>query len=229
VNKIMEMSFWDIIQLVMLCAFFFTFAYRSVGLRIRRKVNPVKFNFSESCLLGLSELVLLAGVSIWAIEVTLYSIPAEVHIFPWPFNLLLFNCLIAQSLGAFISLLAFGLLFSGLKNLGDSWRFGIDENQTVDLVTKGIYSVTRNPIYMFFNLWFLGTFLMNGTLIFLCFLLFTFVNLHFQVIKEEAFLRKVYGSAFVEYCSRTPRYFSWKVLVRSIKIKPQISVGSFRK
>ena len=222
-TRLHEMGFWDFIQLMMLFLFFTSFFYRFVGLRIRQKVNPINWNFGENRFLGILELSLFLSVSIWAIEVMLYSIPLKTQIFPWPFNNLMIDSILAKWIGLFSSFLAFGLLFSGLKNLGDSWRFGIDEDQAGELVTRGIYGFTRNPIYMFFNLWFLGTFLINGTLVFLCFALFTIINLHCQIIEEEEFLQKIHGSAFSEYCKKTPRYFSWEVLIKRWKVKPQIS------
>ena len=227
--RLQEMSTWDFIQLVLLFLFFISFFYRSIGLRIQKKINPIKWNFGENRFLGILELSLFLSVSIWAIEVVFYSIPSKTQIFPWPFSILLLDSILTKWIGLFLSFLAFGLLFSGLKNLGDSWRFGIDENQAGKLVTRGIYSVTRNPIYLFFNLWFLGTFLIHGTLVFLCFTLFTILNLHCQIIKEEEFLQIFYGSEFNEYCRRTPRYFSWEMLSRNKRSRPQVSSESFSK
>jgi protein-S-isoprenylcysteine O-methyltransferase Ste14 len=229
VERLQEFSFWDVIQLAMLSIFFISIVYRSVRLRIRRKINPIKLNFWENRFLGVLEMSLFLFVCIWAIELTFYSIPAEIQIFPWPLNSLLIHSLLAKVGGLCINILAFYLLFSGLKNLGDSWRFGIDVIQVGELVTKGIYRFTRNPIYIFFDLWFLGTFLINGTLIFLIFALFTMINLHFQIKIEEEFLRKVHGFDFIDYCERTPRYFSWAVLFRNRKIKHQVSSESLGK
>jgi protein-S-isoprenylcysteine O-methyltransferase Ste14 len=207
----------------MLFVFFITLMYRSITVRIKRGINPIKLKFWENRLLGFLELSLFFAVVVWAIEVMFYSIPIQFHIFPWPLDLQLINTAFTKLLGMIISLLAFWLLFQGLKNLGDSWQFGIDEQQVGVLVTDGIYRYSRNPIYLFFIFWFLGTFLINGIVVFLCFALFTTGNLHLQIQKEERFLRKVHGLAFVEYCKRTPRYLSWEVLIKKWKANPQFS------
>jgi protein-S-isoprenylcysteine O-methyltransferase Ste14 len=45
---------------------------------------------------------------------------------------------------------------------GNSWRIeSIDRNQ--DPGNEGIFSITRNPIYLAFDLLSFGMFLMNGT------------------------------------------------------------------
>jgi protein-S-isoprenylcysteine O-methyltransferase Ste14 len=223
VDRFQGMIFWDYVQLMMLFVFFSTLIQRTLRVRIRRGTNPFKLKFWENRLLGLLELSLFFAVSVWAVEVMFYSIPTKFHIFPWPLNLQLLNSTFAKLSGFIFSVLAFCLFFLGLKNLGDSWQFGIDEHQVGVLVTDGIYCYSRNPIYLFFNFWFLGTFLINGTVVFLCFALFTIGNLHLQILKEERFLRKVHGLEFVEYCKRTPRYFSCKVLAERWKGKPRFS------
>lgn len=222
-DKLQGMRFWDYAQLVMLSIFFITLVYRSLRLKIRRRINPFKLNFRENILLGMLELSIIVAVTIWAVEVMFYSIPIEFRLFPWPLDFLLIGSITAKICGCVLCALAFSLLFLGLRDLGDSWRFGIDELQVQELVTGGIYRFTRNPIFLFFILWFVGTFLINGTLIFLCFTLFTIGNLLYQILKEEEFLRRVHGSIFIDYCKRTPRYFSWRTIAEIRKVKPHFS------
>lgn len=104
---------------------------------------------------------------------------------------------------AYIGLAIFA---QAMRDLGASWRLGIDEKRPGRLVTGGIYAFSRHPIYLFFNLYFLGTFLVNGTLIFLLFALLMAGTLHLQILNEEAFLLRTYGTAYRTYCLRTARY-----------------------
>ena len=32
--------------------------------------------------------------------------------------------------------------------MGRSWRIGVDQSETTDLVTGGLFSLTRNPIFL---------------------------------------------------------------------------------
>ena len=75
-----------------------------------------------------------------------------------------------------------------------------------ELVTTGIFAFSRNPIYVFLDLWFLGIFLINGTLLFLIFAVLAFAVVHWQIRQEEAYLSKLYGQPYNEYRSRTKRY-----------------------
>jgi len=106
---------------------------------------------------------------------------------------------------------AFVIFVLALRALGNSWRLGIDENHPGRLVTTGIYAHSRNPIYLFFDLYFLGTFLINGSLFFLIMTVLAALNLHYQIRQEERFLARAHGAAYEAYCARTPRYIRWPV------------------
>ncbi len=65
-----------------------------------------------------------------------------------------------------LTLVLFGFAFFGSPDsIGNLWRLGIDEKYPGKLVTKGIYAFTRNPIYLFFHLYFLGTFFLRDSAI----------------------------------------------------------------
>src|SRR6185436_3674770 len=68
-------------------------------------------------------------------------------------------------------------------NFGDSWRVGVDYEKPGALVTRGIFVITRNPIYVFINAWFIGTLLINGTVIFLVFALLALAAQHWQILR----------------------------------------------
>ncbi len=57
-----------------------------------------------------------------------------------------------------IALLIFSLIISAatLVDLGDSWRVGVLGDQATELVTSGIYRLTRNPYFISYLLMFVG-------------------------------------------------------------------------
>jgi protein-S-isoprenylcysteine O-methyltransferase Ste14 len=91
-------------------------------------------------------------------------------------------------------------------SFGNSFRVGIDEEHAGKLVTTGIYSRSRNPMYTSLYALFFGIFLIFpnfGALFVLVMVSFTF---HFQIENEEAFCRKRYGKDYIRYCEKVRRY-----------------------
>jgi protein-S-isoprenylcysteine O-methyltransferase Ste14 len=118
----------------------------------------------------------------------------------------LIDSVVLRLLGVILVTAGFVIFVWALGSFGSSWRIGIDEKAPGDLVTGGIFSVSRNPIFLFLDLYFIGTFLMNGALILLIFAVFIVLGLHYQIMQEERFLARNYGQAYRDYCSRTGRY-----------------------
>ena len=155
------------------------------------------------------EVLLFAGVNLWAVAVVFCALSPGRPSLGWPCSVRLVDALPAKLLGVAMILGAFVLFSLALRALGNSWRLGIDENHPGQLVTTGIYAYSRNPIYLFFDLYFLGTFLINGSLFFLVMAVLGALNLHYQILQEERFLSRAHGAAYEAYCARTPRYVAW--------------------
>ena len=80
------------------------------------------------------------------------------------------------------------------------------EIQSGKLVTTGIYSVTRHPIYTAFFFIFSGILITAHNLFMLGFILFFYLYLVVLMQKtEEKWLTKKFGQEYLEYAKRTPR------------------------
>lgn len=80
------------------------------------------------------------------------------------------------------------------------------EIQSGKLVTTGIYSVTRHPIYTAFFFIFSGILTTAHNLFMLGFILFFYLYLViFMQNTEEKWLAKKFGKEYLEYAKRTPR------------------------
>ena len=146
---------------------------------------------------------------LWITEVLLRVFHSRFDIFPGKFRLGFFQTEAAQILGVaflLVGLIPFVLAF---LNFGTSWRIGIDRKTPGALVTGGIFGVTRNPIYVGFILFFFGIFFLHGTWFFLIFALLAIVAIHFQILREEEFLKQQYGQSYEEYRRRAARYLIW--------------------
>lgn len=154
---------------------------------------------------GLSFLALI----LWIVEVLLRAVQSRFDIFPDRLRLSFLHTDLAKFLGVVLVVLGFIPFILAFVNFGTSWRIGIDRKTPGALVTGGIFAVTRNPIYVSFILFFFGIFLMNGTWFFLIFALLAVVAIHFQILREEEFLKKQYGRSYEEYARRVARYLIW--------------------
>lgn len=98
---------------------------------------------------------------------------------------------------------------AALWGMGASWRIGIDRKTPGGLVTTGIFAVSRNPIYLALDAMTVGTFLIQGRLIFAVLALVIVSLIHETILREERFLTAQYGDAFADYRLRVGRYWSW--------------------
>ncbi len=76
-----------------------------------------------------------------------------------------------------------------------------------DLVTEGIFSLARNPLYVGNILVLFGLFVIwNAPLLYLIGVPFTLIGYRAIVAAEEAFLRGKFGEAYDDYCRTTNRW-----------------------
>ena len=104
-------------------------------------------------------------------------------------------------------LILFGLLIYFLAIKAKITR-SMKENT---LVTHGVYSVVRNPIYSAWLFICTGTLFLYGNP-YLALLLFSIFWLSLTILMkhtEEKWLTKLYGEAYLEYCKRVNRCLPW--------------------
>jgi protein-S-isoprenylcysteine O-methyltransferase Ste14 len=113
--------------------------------------------------------------------------------------------------GSIISGLLFlsGLVLVGVATVGRLWcTMYISGYKGSELITSGPYSISRNPLYFFSLLGWIGIGIATETFSFGIAFALAFWLLYPHIIKrEEEYLRGKFGQAFTEYCGRTPRFF----------------------
>ncbi len=110
--------------------------------------------------------------------------------------------------GLCLLLLALNLVIgaASLKDLGDSWRVGVIEEQRTELVENGIYGRSRNPYFVAYLLMFAAYTLLLQNLVLLVLSGIGFGLVHGMVRREEAYLESVHGQAYRDYRGRVRRY-----------------------
>jgi protein-S-isoprenylcysteine O-methyltransferase Ste14 len=201
------MSFFDYFQVATLVVFAGALVTKAVHSRVKTHVNPIAIGRSQSRFQFFFELSAFAALAVWIFETVSYALQMRAHIIPAGANPTLINSPITRIVGVVLIGMGLIILLWAFISFGDSWRIGIDSETPGRLVMNGMFAVSRNPIYVFLNLWFVGTFFINGGLFFLTFALLAMATLHYQIIREEKFLSEQYGKSYQDYRARTSRYF----------------------
>ncbi|MEK6280216.1 MAG: isoprenylcysteine carboxylmethyltransferase family protein [Acidobacteriota bacterium] len=199
------MNFFDYFQIGSVALFVLTILVKTLYLR-SRNINPIAIGGGKKGFVLAVEVFAFTALLAWIIEILLYACHSEFRIFPWPFNVQLIDSQIAKLIGVVLISLGALLFIWAYISFGDSWRVGFDVTTPGALVTSGVFSVSRNPIYLFLDLWFIGVFLINGTLIFLIFAVLALVVQHWQILQEETYLLNLYGQPYQVYLNKTGRY-----------------------
>lgn len=108
--------------------------------------------------------------------------------------------------GIAIAAVGVACFIAGMATMRDSWRAGIPEQKETELVTGGIYCISRNPAFLGFDLLYIGILVAFPNIwhaVAVAVALFLF---HQQIKNEEAFLESAFGQEYVDYKKRVRRY-----------------------
>ena len=110
-------------------------------------------------------------------------------------------------MGAIISVGGTVIFIVAVWTMRDSWRAGVSKTDKTELITNGIYHISRNPAFLGFDLLYIGTLLMFFNWI-LCFLtVFAVIMYHLQIVNvEENFLLVAFGNEYLQYKKKVCRY-----------------------
>jgi protein-S-isoprenylcysteine O-methyltransferase Ste14 len=109
--------------------------------------------------------------------------------------------------GVVVLLASLVLVRASQIQMKGSWRFGCDRaGAPTELITTGLYSRSRNPIYLGMALTALGLFLALPNAVTFAIANLTVLLLQVRIRVEEEYLLRSHGEAFAAYCKRTPRW-----------------------
>lgn len=110
--------------------------------------------------------------------------------------------------GICIAVTGVAVFITSVVTMRDSWRAGVSKTDKTDLVTNGIYSFSRNPAFLGFDLVYLGILLMFFNLPLYIISLLAIIILHLQIVNvEEDFLIDTFGEEYLNYKRKVCRYF----------------------
>lgn len=185
---------------------YFLIVFVIPSIRVRRKtgINPYVFKNTDSAhdFLGKVSAPITSLVFIVAIVNLVYHEGLQYFA---PFNWLEISILRYAGF-AIIHIALLWIVIAQLQ-MSDSWRVGIDHSAKTELKTNGLFSISRNPVFLGMLLTLIGVFLIIPNAI--TFLVFVASTLLFQVQVrlEEEYLGKMHGETYLNYCQKTSRWF----------------------
>ncbi|PIQ20754.1 MAG: beta-carotene 15,15'-monooxygenase [Cytophagales bacterium CG18_big_fil_WC_8_21_14_2_50_42_9] len=107
-----------------------------------------------------------------------------------------------------LGLLVFALIWTiiGQHDMRNSWRIGIDAETKTELVTTGLFRISRNPIFFGMTLSLMGLFLTNPNALTGLFLILGYVLIQIQIRLEEDYLTKQHGLNYLSYKQKVRRF-----------------------
>src|SRR5687768_15329299 len=142
------MNFFDYFQVASVVIFLVIMLGKIFYLRWSRNINPIAIGGGKKGLRLAFELISFGGLLLWMIEVLLYAFHSGFRVFPWPFDMQLVNSQPLKVIGIVLTSVGLFVFAMAYFSFGDSWRVGFDVKTPGALVTGGIFSISRNPIYL---------------------------------------------------------------------------------
>jgi protein-S-isoprenylcysteine O-methyltransferase Ste14 len=109
-------------------------------------------------------------------------------------------------IGMTLLLLALVWVLAAQRHMQKSWRIGIDEDVQTELVQRGLFKISRNPIFLGMRLMLLGLFLVLPNALMLVILVSGEILMQIQVRLEEEFLTRVHGDRYRMYQQQVRRW-----------------------
>jgi len=179
------------------------FFWRSFLVWKRTGVNPYVLGKTDNAHDFAGMLFRLTVIAIVAV-VILHAVSSQTYAFLTPIRWLERQAL--QRAGLFLLAASFIWTLLAQAQMGDSWRIGIDASTKTQLVTHGVFGISRNPIFLGMRVTLLGFFLILPNAVTLTTLVLGDALMQIQVRLEEEYLRQTHGEKYQKYCERTRRW-----------------------
>jgi protein-S-isoprenylcysteine O-methyltransferase Ste14 len=183
--------------------FIFAFALRSLLVYRRSGVNPLVLPSSDDAYgyVAFAFKVVIVGVGVVVIGLAI-----------WPDSEIYFGRWTALSSPA-LAYVGWALLIASLiwlliaqAQMGASWRIGIDAKRRTELVQRGLFTLSRNPIFLAMRLDLVGLFLVFPSAVTSALLVAGEILIQVQVRLEEQHLANLHGQVYDAYRARVRRW-----------------------
>ena len=193
------------IYIVGFLVLYFIIVFILPSIRVKRKtgINPYVFKNTESAhdFLGKVSAPITSLIFIVALVNLLYP---EGLLYFAPFAWLEISILKYSGL-VIIHLALFWIIIAQIQ-MSNSWRVGIDHSAKTELKTNGLFSVSRNPVFLGMLVTLAGVFLIFPNAITLLVFVSSTLLFQVQVRLEEEYLNSVHADTYLHYCTKVHRW-----------------------
>ena len=166
-------------------------------------VNPYKLGKSDSAHDYIGRLFRITLIACAVVVVTFVFFPAVYgQLLPVPF---LSNSVIV-GFGSIFLLCALIWVLIAQSHMQKSWRIGIDEDVKTELVQRGLFKVSRNPIFLGMRIMLMGLFLILPNAVMLTIWMAGEIVIQIQVRLEEEYLTHIHGDSYRAYQNQVRRW-----------------------
>lgn len=118
---------------------------------------------------------------------------------------------VLRIIGLIILALGVVAFIVSVLQMKDNWRAGVQREEKTELVTTGIYCVSRNPAFLGFDLMYIGIMIAFFNWYLCVATCLVMVLFHLQIVNvEEDFLIEAFGDEYIKYRKKVCRYFGRK-------------------
>jgi len=128
----------------------------------------------------------------------------------WMFEINILGYEIIKMIGYLFVTVGFVMGIFALLAMKNSWRVGIRYEQKTELITSGIYRVSRNPYFLSYDILILGYILIFPSPILLMLYVTLVIVFHKMILQEEMYLETVQGDSYLDYKRKVNRYLTLK-------------------
>jgi protein-S-isoprenylcysteine O-methyltransferase Ste14 len=182
---------------------FLTFVWASLRVYRQTNKNPITFGSSDNAhdYIGniMKTLTLLLGVS-----VALFAYLPNIYSYCMPIRYMEIDYL--QLLGFILIHISLVWILLAQFQMGQSWRIGIDNNHITELKTQGLFSYSRNPIFLGMIVSLLGIFCILPNMLTFMIFVSSYWIIQIQVRLEEDFLIKQHSCQYEQYKNKVSRW-----------------------
>lgn len=183
--------------------FFVVFIIPSIRVKRRTGINPYVFKNTESAHDFLGKVSMPVTSLIFIVVLVNLFYPEGMQYFA-PF--LWLEIAIIKYIGFILIHLALLWIIIAQIQMSDSWRVGIDHSARTELKTNGLFSISRNPVFLGMFVTLSGVFFILSNAITLLVATVSVLLFQVQVRLEEEYLLKIHADTYIAYCKKTPRW-----------------------